>query len=63
MSLVHLLFARERQLFLQYQILKTHLGEGFMSAYVSAIHTWFSEIGVEMKMLYQSGMEKNDVRI
>ena len=29
--------------------------EGFMSAYVSAIHTWFSEIGVEMKMLYQSG--------
>ena len=29
--------------------------EGFMSAYVTAIHTWFSEIGVEMKMLYQSG--------
>ncbi len=29
--------------------------EGFMSAYVSAIHSWFSEIGVEMKMLYQSG--------
>ena len=29
--------------------------EGFMSAYVTAIHTWFSEIGVEMEMLYQSG--------
>ena len=29
--------------------------EGFMSAYVTAVHTWFSEIGVEMKMLYQSG--------
>ena len=28
--------------------------EGFMSAYVTAIHTWFSEIGVEMKILYQS---------
>jgi carboxypeptidase C (cathepsin A) len=26
-----------------------------MSAYVSAMHTWFAEIGVEMKMLYQSG--------
>ena len=29
--------------------------EGFMSAYVTAMHTWFAEIGVEMKMLYQSG--------
>ena len=29
--------------------------EGFMSAYVTAIHTWFAEIGVEMDMLYQSG--------
>jgi carboxypeptidase C (cathepsin A) len=26
-----------------------------MSAYVTAMHTWFAEIGVEMKMLYQSG--------
>ena len=32
--------------------------EGFMSAYVTAIHTWFSEIGVEMEMLYQSGDSK-----
>ena len=32
--------------------------EGFMSAYVTAIHTWFSEIGVEMDMLYQSGDSK-----
>jgi carboxypeptidase C (cathepsin A) len=24
--------------------------EGFMSAYVTAMHTWFAEIGVEMKM-------------
>ena len=29
--------------------------EGFMSAYVTAIHTWFADIGVEMDMLYQSG--------
>ena len=29
--------------------------EGFMTAYVSILHTWFAEIGVEMKMLYQSG--------
>ena len=29
--------------------------EGFMSAYVTAIHTWFAEIGVELDMLYQSG--------
>ena len=29
--------------------------EGFMSAYVTAIHSWFAEIGVEMDMLYQSG--------
>ena len=28
--------------------------EGFSSAYVSALHTWFSEIGVETVMLYQS---------
>ena len=28
--------------------------EGFSSAYVSALHTWFSEIGVETAMLYQS---------
>ena len=26
-----------------------------MSAYVTAIHTWFADIGVEMDMLYQSG--------
>ena len=32
--------------------------EGFMSEYVTAIHTWFSEIGVEMEMLYQSGDSK-----
>ena len=32
--------------------------EGFMSAYVTAIHTWFSEIGVKMEMLYQSGDSK-----
>ena len=28
--------------------------EGFMSAYVTAMHTWFGDLGVEMKMLYQS---------
>ena len=32
--------------------------EGFMSAYVTAIHTWFGEIGVKMDMLYQSGDSK-----
>tara|TARA_A100001015_G_scaffold122303_1_gene135579 strand:+ start:31 stop:1533 length:1503 start_codon:yes stop_codon:yes gene_type:complete len=32
--------------------------EGFMSAYVSALHTWFGEIGVDMKMLYKSSDSK-----
>ena len=29
--------------------------EGFSAAYVSAIHTWLAEIGVDIKRLYRSG--------
>ncbi len=29
--------------------------EGFSAAYVAGLHTWLSEIGVDIKRLYRSG--------